>query len=182
MAQAGFEMVRSADDFVILCRTAEDAQRALEIVRGWTTEAGLTLHPTKTQLVDSRTESFAFLGYEFRGSKHWPRDKSRAKLNDTLRSKTKRTSGESLRCIIGKVNQSLVGWFAYFKHSSYANVFTDHDGWLRMRLRSILRKRSGRRGRGRGSDHQTWTNRYFVEHGLFILKTAHASAVQSSRR
>ncbi len=182
MAQAGFEMVRYADDFVILCRTAEDAHRALDVVRGWTTEAGLTLHPTKTKLVDSRTESFVFLGYELRGLKHWPCDKSRGKLTDTLRSKTKRTSGNSLRCIIGNVNQTLVGWFAYFQHSSYANVFRDHDQWLRMRLRSILRKRSGRRGRGRGSDHQTWTIRFFVGQGLFHLKTAHVLAVQSSRR
>ena len=182
MARAGFEMVRYADDFVILCRTAEVAQRALDVVRGWTTEAGLTLHPTKTKLVDSRTESFVFLGYEFRGLKHWPCDKRRGKLTDTLRGKTKRTSGDSLRCIIENVNQTLVGWFAYFQHSSYANVFRDHDQWLRMRLRSLLRKRSGRRGRGRGSDHQTWTIRFFVGQGLFHLKTAHVLAVQSSRR
>ena len=87
-----------------------------------------------------------------------------------------------VQSFIGNVNPSLVGWFAYFQHSSDANVFTDHDGGLRMRLRSLLRQRSGRRGRGRDSDHQTWTNRDFVEHGLFLLQTAHASAVQSSSR
>lgn len=58
MAQQGIEMVRYADDFVILCRTAEEAERALELVEEWTAKAGLTLHPTKTKIVDARTEGF----------------------------------------------------------------------------------------------------------------------------
>lgn len=182
LAQAGLEMVRYADDFVILCRTAEDATRALELVREWVADNGLTLHPAKTRIVDARTESFDFLGYTFRGHQHWPRKKSLAKLKDTLRARTPRTSGDSLSCIVKRVNPTLRGWFTYFQHSSYRNVFTGLDGWLRMRLRSILRKRAGRRGRGRGKDHQRWPNRFFAEHGLFSLATAHASVVQSSRR
>jgi RNA-directed DNA polymerase len=180
--QAGFEMVRYADDFVILCRTADDAARALELVRQWVAGNGLTLHPTKTRIVDSRQESFAFLGYEFRGEKHWPRRKSLGKLKEALRHKTRRTSGASLKCVVTDVNRTLRGWFAYFQHSSYRNVFADLDGWVRMRLRSILRKRRGRRGRGRGSDHQRWPNRHFAEQGLYSLVTAHALACQSSRR
>jgi len=182
MAEQGFAMVRYADDFVILCRTAEDARRALETVRQWVADNGLTLHPTKTRIVDARSQSFDFLGYTFRGLHHWPRDKSRAKLKDSLRKRTPRTSGHCLQCVIGQVNSVLRGWFAYFRHSSYRNVFTDIDRWLRGRLRSILRKRSGRRGRGRGKDHHRWPNRYFAEQGLFSLATAHAAAVQSSRR
>lgn len=182
LAESGFEMVRYADDFVILCRTADDAARALEIVRQWTADNGLTLHPTKTRVVDAATTSFDFLGYTFRGTKHWPRDKSRGKLKDAVRAKTRRTSGDSLQCIVGNVNRTLRGWYEYFKHSSYSNVFREHDGWIRMRLRSILRKRAGRHGRGRGLDHHRWPNRYFVEYGLFSMATAHASAVQSSLR
>jgi RNA-directed DNA polymerase len=182
LAETGFEMVRYADDFVILCRTAEEAQRALEIVQQWTADNGLTLHPTKTKLIDARTDGFDFLGYTFRGTKHWPRKKSLTKLKDTLRPKTKRTSGDSLPCLVKHVNRTLRGWFEYFQHSSFRNVFQDIDGWLRMRLRSILRKRTGRRGRGRGADHQRWPNRFFAEHGLFSLATAHALAVQSSLR
>jgi RNA-directed DNA polymerase len=182
LADAGFEMVRYADDFVILCRTANDAARALELVQQWVADNGLTLHPTKTKIVDAQTERFDFLGYTFRGLKHWPRDKSRTKLKDALRAKTKRTSGESLLCIVKNVNRTLRGWFEYFRHSSFRNVFQDLDQWLRMRLRSILRKRAGRRGRGRGLDHQRWPNHYFAEHGLLNLATAHATAVQSSRR
>ncbi len=69
----------------------------------------------------------------------------------------------------------------YFKHS-LPNTFTGVDGWVRMRLRSILRKRAGRRGRGRGADHQRWTNDFFRKQGLFSLTAAHAQALQSSKR
>lgn len=174
MAQQGFEMVRYADDFVILCRSAKEAEAALERVRQWTAQAGLSLHPTKTRVVEAG-DGFDFLGYHFRGTKHWPRRKSLAKLKDTLRPKTKRTNGHSLMAIITDVNRTLVGWFGYFKHS-YKTTFPDIDGWVRGRLRSILRKRLGRRGRGRGRDHQRWPNKFFAEHGLFTLTTAHAMA------
>jgi RNA-directed DNA polymerase len=73
-------MVRYTDDFVILCRTAVDAETALELMGNWVSHNPLTLHPTKTRIVDSRTESFAFPGLEFRGHKHWPRKKSIQKL------------------------------------------------------------------------------------------------------
>jgi len=182
VAQQGFQMVRYADDFVILCRSREDAERALTVVQQWVSDNGLTLHPTKTRIVDSQAESFAFLGYEFRGQKHWPRRKSIQKLKDSLRAKTKRTTGDSLKCIVHKVNPILRGWFVYFKHSNFANVFQDLDGWLRGRLRSILRKRRGGRGRGRGADHQRWPNRYFADLELFSLKAAHTSVRQPSRR
>jgi RNA-directed DNA polymerase len=113
----GFEMVRYADDFVILCRTADEASRALELVRTWVSENGLTLHPTKTKVVDAQTTGFDFLGYHFRGARHWPRDKSLTKLKDAVRAKTKRTNGHSLCQIIGELNQTLRGWFVYFQHS-----------------------------------------------------------------
>lgn len=182
MVEHGIEMVRYADDFVILCKTAEDAARALGIVRQWVADNGLTLHPTKTRIVDSRTDRFDFLGYTFSGEKHWPRQKSLKKLRDVIRSHTPRTSGDSLQYMVAKVNPVLRGWFAYFQHSTYRNVFKDVDGYVRRRLRSILRKRTKRNGQGRGLDHQRWPNRFFAEHELFSLATAHAAAVQSSRR
>lgn len=179
--QSGFEMVRYADDFVILCRTPEEASRALELVRNWVSSHGLTLHPTKTKVVDARTDGFDFLGYHFRGQKHWPREKSVKKLEDTIRAKTKRTNGKSLSAIIESLNQTLRGWFAYFQHHRGWR-FRQLDGWIRGRLRSILRKRSKRRGRGRGLDHQRWPNAFFAERGLFSLAEAHVLARQSSRR
>ena len=182
LAGSGYEMVRYADDFVVLCRTAAEAEKALELIQRWVSENGLQLHPTKTRLVDSRSESFAFLGYEFRGDKHWPRKKSLQKVKDAVRDKTPRKPGEPLRCVVQKLNQTLRGWFAYFQHSSYRTVFERLDGWIRMRLRSILRKRHKGRGQGRGLDHRRWPNRYFADLGLFSLVAAHASACQSSRR
>jgi len=182
LAARGYEMVRYADDFVILCRTAEDAQEALEVVRMWTTNQKLTLHPTKTQIVNSTEEGFAFLGYLFKGQTRTPRKKSVQKLKEALRKKTRRSSGESLKAIISDINQTLRGWFAYFQHSKPPWIFVDLDSQIRVRLRSILRKRSGRKGRGRGLDHHRWPNRFFVDQGLYHLTTAHALAVQSCFR
>jgi RNA-directed DNA polymerase len=181
MTGAGYRMVRYADDFVILCPSREDAERALELVRQWVVDNDLTLHPTKTRIVDAKTEVFDFLGYRFKGAVRLPRPKSEAKLKDSIRAKTKRTNGNSLPFIINQVNQTLQGWFTYFRHCN-RSVFQDLDHWIRMRLRSILRKRSGRRGRGRGSDHQLWPNRFFEEHRLLNLKAAHISYSQSCFR
>jgi len=181
LAEQGFQMVRYADDFVILCRSQEEAEAALSLVRDWVTEAGLELHPEKTRVVDSKETSFDFLGYKFLKHRRFPRKKSLAKFRDAIRAKTPRKSGHSLSWIIAEVNQTLRGWFEYFKHS-HSNTFRPLDGWVRMRLRSILRKRLGRDGRGRGADHQRWPNDYFAKHGLFSLEAAHVLAVQSSRR
>jgi len=182
LAEAGFEMTRYADDFVILCRSEADARRALEHVDRWTKSAGLTLHPDKTRIVDATQRGgFDFLGYHFELGYRWPRPKSLRKLRDTIRAKTRRTNGHSLDAIILDVNRTLRGWLEYFKHS-HATTFPRLDAWVRMRLRSILRKRYGGRGRGRGSDHQRWTNLFFAEHGLFSLVAARATASQSSRR
>lgn len=182
MAGDGHQMVRYADDFVILCRTEAEAHRALAKVQQWTAEAGLTLHPEKTHVVDATERGgFDFLGYHFERGMQWPRKKSLGKLKDAIRNKTRRSNGQSLETIITRVNSTLKGWFEYFKHSHWT-TFRPLDGWIRMRLRSILRKRSKRRGRGRGRDHQRWPNAFFAERGLYSLTTAHTLARRSSRR
>ncbi len=181
MAAEGYEMTRYADDLVIQCRSREEAERALELVRKWTVQMGLTLHPTKTKIADAETDGFDFLGYRFVKHRRFPRRKSVAKLKDAIRAKTRRTNGHSLNMIIADVNRTLRGWFEYFKHA-HRRTFPELDGWIRMRLRSILRKRHGGRGRGRGADHQRWPNAYFAEHGLFSLTSSHNLVSQSSRR
>ena len=178
MAEAGFEITRYADDFVVMCRSREDADRALAKIGQWVEDNGLMLHPTKTKVVDSQTEGFDFLGYTFRGRFRLPRKKSLDKLKEAVRAKTKRTNGTSLKWIVGSLSDTLQGWFGYFRHCFW-NVYTDLDGWVRMRLRSILRKRAGRTGRGRGDDHHRWPNKYFAEYGLFSLETAHIRLIQS---
>lgn len=177
MAAQGFEMVRYADDLVVVSRTPEEAQRALTELQRWTAAAGLRVHPQKTRVVDAtQPGGFDFLGYHFERGYRWPRTKSLRKLKDALRAKTRRTHGHSLAVIIDDVNRTLRGWFEYFKHS-HPTTFGPLDAWVRMRLRSILRKRRGGVGRGRGSDHQRWPNRLFAEHGLFSLTAAWAAVV-----
>jgi RNA-directed DNA polymerase len=181
LAEAGFAMVRYADDFVILCKTCEDADRALALVRQWVVENELTLHPTKTRIVDARNEGFDFLGYHFRGKLRLPREKSLKKFKDAVRAKTKRTNGLDIPFVCARLSQQLRGWFTYFRHCHW-RVFRGLDGWIRGRLRSILRKRSKRRGRGRGRDHSRWPNVFFDEQGLYSLNAAHIRFAQSSRR
>ena len=179
VAEAGIEMVRYADDFVLLCRSESQARVALAWVRQWTASAGLQLHPEKTRIVDAtRPGGFGFLGYHFERGRHWPGPKSIAKLREAIRPKTRRTNGRSLEAILSNVNRTLVGWFAYFQHSPRP-TFVHLDGWVRMRLRSILRKRAGRRGRGRGLDHHRWPNAFFADRGLFSMTAAYDAACQS---
>ena len=180
MASAGYEMVRYADDFVILCQTKEQAQAALEAVAAWTAQAGLTLHPEKTRIVDAQIEPFEFLGYRFERGRRWPRDKSMLKLRETIRGKTRRNDGRALSVIIADVNRSLRGWFGYFKHS-YKTVFPGVDGWVRGRLRSVLRRRHKCRGKAKGRDHQRWPNAYFAGEGFYSLKEAFARACRSMK-
>ena len=181
MAKSGYQMTRYADDLVIQCTTREEAEAALAKVKAWTTERGLTLHPTKTKIVHVDEEGFELPGYRFIRHRRFPRKKSLMKFKDVIRGKTKRANGHSMQAIIANVNRTLRGWFEYFKHS-WTTTFPQLDAWIRMRLRSILRKRAGRRGRARGLDHQRYPNTYFAELGLFNLTAAHVRECQSSRR
>jgi len=170
LERRGWKLVRYADDFVVLCRTKEEAQQVLEELRQWTTEAGLTLHPTKTRIVHAPSEGFDFLGWHFREGKKWPRKKSLQKLRDKLEPLTRRTSGRSLSEIIAKVNPILRGWHGYFRESHPAGL-RGPDGWLRRRLRAMLRKREKRPGYGLSeADSRKWPNRWFAARGLWSLE------------
>jgi RNA-directed DNA polymerase len=170
MAGEGKEMVRYADDLVVLCATLEQAEQALRQIQAWAEGAGLTVHPTKTRIVNAQSEGFDFLGWHFRGNKKWPRKKSIEKLRDKLRPLTRRKNGRSLGEIITKANRSLRGWHGYFRDSHPAQLSTP-DGWLRRRLRAMLRKREKRPGYGRSkADSQKWPNRWFAARGLFSLE------------
>lgn len=179
MAQQGREMVRYADDFVILCESQEQAERTLEEVRQWVEQAGLTLHPTKTRIVDaSQRGGFDFLGYHFERGYRWPRQKSLDKLKIVIRAKTRRARPGSMKEIVEDINRTLRGWMKYFQHS-ISNTFPPLDKWIRGRLRTIQRKRHRRKGRARGLDHHRWPNAYFAELGLISLALARAKAANS---
>jgi RNA-directed DNA polymerase len=182
MKAQGYEMVRYADDFVILCRTREEAERALAEVQSWVAANGLVLHPDKTRIVEASSGAFEFLGYRYERGQRYVRKKSLEKLKATVRAKTKRTAGRSLSAIIADLNGTLRGWLGYFWRC-HANVCSGLDGWIRRRLRSILRKQQGYPGISRhGADEGRWPNAFFAAQGLFSLKTAQAQKCQPSLR
>jgi RNA-directed DNA polymerase len=188
MAGLGFEMVRYADDMVVLCRSQEEAEAALEKLREWMAEAGLTLHPDKTRTVDMSVADshFDFLGYRFKRSRRGRlirlvRPKSLRKLRESIKPRTRRNNGRSMEAIVADINRTLKGWYGYFKHV-HRSELEEIDRWMRVRLRSILRKRRGGRGRGRGQDHHRWPNRYFTGLGLFCLLDAKVSETASLRQ
>jgi RNA-directed DNA polymerase len=183
----GLESVRYADDIVVLAPDAHSAQEALRQIRQWMGEAGLTLHPEKTRIVDmsQARASFDFLGYRFLRTKPGKlirliRPKSQQKLRAALRPITKRCNRHSLEVVIAMINPKLKGWFGYFKHAHQSEL-QRMDAWVRMRLRSILRKRRKGCGRGHGLDHFRWPNRYFENLGLFSLKDAREETVSLLR-
>jgi RNA-directed DNA polymerase len=183
MESDGFQMIRYADDFVILCRTDADARMALHRVKAWVDANGLTLHPDKTHVGDCSQpgQGFEFLGYRFEAGQRRVRQKSLAALKDRIRAKTGRSRGDSLGRVVADLNPILRGWFGYFRHARPAQgVFRTIDRMVRRRLRAILRKQEKRPGLGRTrADHTRWPNAFFAEQGLFTLYTALAAARHS---
>jgi RNA-directed DNA polymerase len=181
MSEAGHRYVRFADDFVALCRTRQEAEAVLATIQAWVEQNGLRLHPDKTRVGNcmEQGQGFEFLGYRFEAGRRWVRPKSRKALRDKIREKTGRTRSGSLETIIGELNPVLRGWFGYFQQA-HRSTFRDVDGFVRRRLRALLRKREKRTGFARTArDHRRWPNAFFAEHGLFTLHEAHALASQS---
>ncbi|MEM6473775.1 MAG: group II intron reverse transcriptase/maturase [Planctomycetota bacterium] len=179
MADHGFEMVRYADDFVVLCRSEFEAEAALETIKSWMKKAGLRLHPGKTKIVDSRQKSFSFLGYSFRGEKIYPRAESLKKMKVRIVELTRRNRPDSIEAISLELGRVLRGWFGYFRHCRWT-IFTDLDSKVRARLRRLLLKRH-RNNPERLSRTQRWPNAYFTEAGLYSLRGAHLSFARSLR-
>jgi RNA-directed DNA polymerase len=178
MVKAGYHITRYADDFVIQCQSQEEAQRALAQVQTWINGAGLTLHPEKTQIVDATQKGgFDFLGWHFERGYQWPREKSQAKLKETIRELTPRNSGKSLREIVCRLNRTLKGWRAYFDHG-VRNVHEDLDQMTRRRLRKLMLKRRGKHGKPWGKINQRWPNVFFDKLGLWRLATFHSQTPQ----
>jgi RNA-directed DNA polymerase len=178
LAGKGYRMVRYADDFVVLCRSLAEAEAALTDIREWVEVNGLTLHPDKTHLGDCRQrgQGFDFLGYRFERGLRLIRKKSLDRFKDKVREKTRRTQGVSLERVIATLNPMLRGWFGYFKHAN-PMIFPSLDGFIRRRLRAILRKQDKRGGLGTCyAATSRWTNAFFAQAGLFTLKSAHLAA------
>lgn len=186
MRERGYRMVRYADDFVVLCRTAWEAEQALLVIREWVTAAGLSLHPAKTRLADlGRPDGYVdFLGYRFYGKPgggigRTIKPKKRQALYRRLAELTPRCSGQSTEQLVHTVNVWLRGVFAYFKHAEPRALAT-MDAHVRYRLRRIFAKRTGLAGCAkRKRAHQLWRNSHFVALGLFSLSATRNAMLDS---
>ena len=182
------QLVRYADDFVILCRTRAQAEQALLKVRDIMGLLRLQLHPTKTRLVELGVgkEGFEFLGCHlrvvqsrFKGRRYlfrWPSQRAmkavRAKIRD-LTDARRWAWIKDIREVIRVLNPVLRGWGGYFRTGNASAKFNQLDSYVRMRLVRLLRRRGGqRRWRpdGRTFDSAAWSHgRFVTEHGLYQL-------------
>lgn len=145
VAAAGHQMIRYADDFVILCRSREEAGQALDLVKAWMEEAGLSLHPHKTRIVDEREPGgFDFLGFHFVEGRREPRPENIRRLQEKLRLQTRRTDRRHPEEVIARVNQILKGWFQHFQLTSNPEPFLLMDGWTREHICNLQSLRQGR--------------------------------------
>jgi RNA-directed DNA polymerase len=180
-------LVRYADDGVVLCRSAEQAQQALAAVQDILTGLGLELHPGKTKVVDLREgrEGFDFLGCHFRARmsgrlweqkrivryylQRWPSQQAMKQLREKIHDRTdRRYAGTDVRVVIDGLNPVLRGWGNYFRTGNAAEQFTDLDRYVVWRLRRLMIKKRGRNLRA--GQVQQWTQDWFNGHGLHQLR------------
>ena len=188
LEESGLRAIRYADDIIVMARSAGEAEQALKTIENWMTTAQLKLHPEKTRVVDMSESGnhLDFLGYRFWRTNRGRlvkliRPQSEKKLRAEIRKQTRRCNGKSMEAIIASINPMLQGFYGYFKHALHG-VLERLDEWVRMRLRSILRKRRKGKGRGRGRDHLLWRNRYFENLGLLSLKQAQSEELSLRKR
>ena len=178
-------LVRYADDGVVMCRTPQQAERALAKVGQILTELGLELHPDKSGVHDltEGREGFDFLGCHFharvsgrlleRGIRRyylqrWPSARSMGRVREKVKAQTGRgRAGTDIRTTIGRLNPILSGWGNYFRTGNAADTFIQIDRYVVDRLRGLLGKRYGRHLRpGQWTE---WTREWFEGHGLYRL-------------
>ena len=183
----GYRIVRYADDIVMMCRTQEEAEQGRESLGKALSTLKLELNQEKTKIVDFNEleSSVEFLGYRFYRNKQGRirrlvSKKSEKKFRNNIKAKTRRMSGESFKVILDELNQYLGGWLSYFKQCSSV-VMKEQDSFIRRRLRTILRKRSKRRGQSKGLDNFVWTNKYLEGLGYESLVKLHAAYRSASR-
>src|SRR5690606_17321711 len=112
MTERGHRLTRYADDFVICCRTQKGAERILKsVTKLLEREMGLIIHPEKTKIVNSKRESFEFLGHEFKPGK-WmvPSDKAMTKFKKRVKEITRRNQTVDVQQLVKKKIESLSPW------------------------------------------------------------------------
>jgi RNA-directed DNA polymerase len=181
------ELVRYADDGVVLCRSAAQARAALEAVEEILGGLGLRLHPGKTRTVDLREgrEGLDFLGCHFHARMsgrlweqrrivryylhRWPSRQAMKRLRDKVRARTGRNRcGDDIRVVIADLNPLLRGWGNYFRTGNAASKFRQADWYVTGRLRGLMAKKRGRNLRP--GQARAWTEEWFNGHGLYRLR------------
>jgi RNA-directed DNA polymerase len=180
------ELVRYADDGVVLCRSTAQAEHALAAVGEILASLGLRLHPEKTKVVDLREgrEGLDFLGCHFRARMsgrlweqrrivryylhRWPSQTAMARLRAKVRDRTGRPRvGVDIRDVIAELNPVLRGWGNYFRTGNAGLRFIQIDRYVAWRLKRLLLKKRGRNLRPGQADQ--WTREWFERHGLHRL-------------
>lgn len=170
MAKVGYDVVRYADDFVVLCASQEEAQRAHEAIRNIIEgKLRLQLHPEKTRIIHHQEGSFDFVGFLVHRRYLWPRIKSLGKFKDRVRLLTHRQQPKNVQGVIHDLNYALRGFGNYFRVADVKGLFEELDGWIRMRLRCFMEKK-------KAVKHQNYriTNDLLASLGLVFLSTIKA--------
>ena len=181
------ELVRYADDGVVLCRSAAQARAALDAIREILASLGLELHPDKTKVVDLREgrEGLDFLGCHFHARMsgrlweqrrivryylhRWPSQRAMKRLREKVRHRTGRNrAGWDIRDVIADLNPVLRGWGNFFRTGNAADKFRQADDYVVQRLRSLMIKKRGRNLHA--GQAQAWTEEWFNGHGLYRLR------------
>jgi len=180
------EVVRYADDFVVLCKTEAEADQAGELAAALLGVLGLALHPDKTRIVELREgrQGFDFLGCHFHARmsgklweerrivrfylQRWPSQRSMKRARARIKGLTGRSQvGQELEVVIGHLNPFLRGWGNYFRTGNASDKFVEMDRYVTWRLKRLLRKKRGRNLRA--GQARRWTRTWFHDQGLHQL-------------
>lgn len=158
----GWRHVRYADDFIVLCKSRQEAEEALMFVKEVLEGLKLSLHETKTRVSDCEV-GFEFLGFHFRHYRLGIRDKSLERFKERVRTLTQRQQGRNVEAVLEDLNPVLRGWSNYFGVAEVTDQLDRLDRWVRMRVRSFRLKRRCR--------HDSWRlpNRKLAKWGLLSL-------------
>jgi RNA-directed DNA polymerase len=181
------ELVRYADDFVVLCRSRAQAEQAKLRATAILADLGLALHPDKTAVVDLRegAEGFDFLGCHFRARMsgklweqrgivryylhRWPSLRSMKRARTRVRTLTGQSQvGKQLPEVIARLNQFLRGWGNYFRTGNAGDKMVSLDRYVVWRLKRLLVKKRGRNLRAGQADR--WSRAWFHDQGLLQLQ------------
>jgi group II intron reverse transcriptase/maturase len=141
LEESGYRFVRYADDFVVVCKSRQQAEAALEVVAEIMTELGLSLSPEKTKIASYGT-GYEFLGFRLSSKSRTMRNKSLEKFQTKIKELTRRSHNLDVEAI-ERLNQVIRGTANYFatNFSTCVKLFQKLDKWIRMRVRCMKFKR-----------------------------------------